>query len=338
MPSVRVNDSVLVDSDLETLVSHGHSVSVPRGTDRGDCRTERSVTVNRGELSLLVDSEHVGDSRHESFSISGRDGDTFEITAQYDVYVQIEERHYQKLCRRSCPCEYQYSTHHGSSLTLRDTQEVMLSAPIFYANFEIVDQYADTTKARFSHSDNVNTILRVGDSHYTKHNYVFSEVIENEPLNTLQVVAEPYSVELVDYLISENELLRFPTADSCLIILWDFFHPVLKTCSVDFEDVDFSVRTDKLRYLEDDVITVTIEPEGEYTVRYAGEEYETSGELELNASSGHIEVSSGYVTHSHVVQVQQGNNVAMLFALGSFSLCSLGIIRVVRRYGGAAFD
>lgn len=334
MPSVQVDDNLYISDLGNILVGYNHNVYASGSTGRWDCKTERRVVTNSGELSVYVNGELVGSSNLVEYS--SYDVDSLEILAKYEVNVRVERKHYQT-DKYTSKCEYSYSDYVSDSLVVED----VLYADIYKfdstVSFEMIDEYYDTSKAKYSVSDVVSSELVLGESSYVAHKYLFSENIADS--NILQIVAEPHETDIFENIFLDEEYLVFPKTEYCDILVYGFFGSENISCSLEYSDIDFDISTDKVHYTIGEDISVSISPEANYRIYYDGQEYESTGELLLNASEDtSIEVELNGVSRRYLVQTSEGQPFALFFSLGYFSLLSLAIFRVFRSYGGVLFD
>ena len=99
----------------------------------------------------------------------------------------------------------------------------------------------------------------------------------------------------------------------------------------------FSVKTDQKIYGENEIIKISIIPEDNfYTVQYNGDEYNTTGTLEIPAvyPANNISVNYGEKTIDSYVHVKNNQPLSMAFSLTIFGTVNYALVGLIKKYWG----
>ncbi|HIJ10438.1 TPA: hypothetical protein HA278_00140 [Candidatus Woesearchaeota archaeon] len=336
MPSVLYDEKLHIDTGGEIITGEGYDVVLPRGTTSGDCRTDRRVYRNNTEKSLSINNQEVQSRfRHDTPHMT-----PIEIQASYDILVTTEIQHYtmQVRCQYCSPeCLWNRTEYKNDRLVVEDSVVAVIHNPFLEASFEVEDTYNGTINGNLVSEDFVNLELDVGESYLHKHNYVFSEILEN---GMLQVYAEYLPSHETKGVKGFEDKLLIPENDECNLRLYDFFERKVVPCFLEKIDLSFTVDTDSQMYMEGDTIIVTIEPsERLYSVEYAGVEYETDGRLELTAiyPYNRVSVSLEDRTSHALFHVAHAKSMKMFLLVGMFILFNYIIISLLQKWRIGAY-
>ncbi|MBU0460609.1 MAG: hypothetical protein KJ597_00540 [Nanoarchaeota archaeon] len=335
MPSVLDNGELFVNKRGEAIAGSNHEVEIPTHTDSGDCRTERSLVENEGNLRIYANDEHLSDNNY-------RIDDDAVFKAEYNIRVKTRIKHYRwiKPCEEcSRVCRYDNIEYKTDTLTVKDELNAKLSSLNPEAEFSIKDQYLDTTKADFNFNDVVNVELLFDDASFLQHNYVFSEVASLEPLHVLTVKAEKQVTQQENNLVYEDDEIILKNTAGCRIKVYDFFNNKVIPCNLDFNQIDFTVETDKNIYEQNETITVKIEPEAEYLVQYGEQQFLTNGRAELVAKypANRISVTQQDKIEYKHIHVKDETSWSLFVTLGIFGGLNCVLVGFIKRFWGVLF-
>ncbi len=340
MPSVLLNDELLISNEGDVLTGFNHDVQIPSGTASGDCKTRRYLLQNTGTLKLYLDDQYQG-SDHYTTSLP--DNTDVNIIAKYTAKARTKIYHYtwQKKYYWSFGekkyrwvCKYNNIEYKTDKLVVKDSIKAKIHHPQLSASFKVKDKL----KGEFNSDNVVNTELSFFDSYYKEHNYIFSEVFTLP--NVLTVKAEKQlSKEHHNLAYSGGEIV-VPKLDGCKIKVSDFFRSELIPCDLNYENTEFTISTDKRVYAENDTINLEIKPAREYKVTYAGEEYLTQRELELKAEYPHNRIVVKYKEKVifKLIHVKNDQPLTMAFTLIVFGMVNYTLVGLIRKYWGVLID
>ena len=347
MPAVLENETLLIPQQGEVLIGANYEIVLPTNTQIGDCKTTRKVVEKSEKVDLYVNGKLQGTGKNVKYSISASDGSSVLFNAVYNVWLKIEVAHYKlqqhytiKKSKKNYyySCDYYNTDYPTNAISVWDLRTATVSVPAMSASFTVQDKYLDTTKGTFTATNYVNTKLNFFDSSLTKHNYVFSEVLDKKGI--LIVKAEKLFSQEEDNLATEGNIVTVPSTDGCSIKLSDFFTTKILPCTLSYDSPAFAVTTDKNVYGENEMIHVTIYPAGrEYTVQYAEQEFTTTGTITLKAQYPYNKVTVQYQDRivPLLIHVKNEKPLHTAFSLVFFGFTNQAIIGLVRRYcGGCA--
>ncbi|MFA6461977.1 MAG: hypothetical protein WCV90_06965 [Candidatus Woesearchaeota archaeon] len=333
MPSVLSNDTLLISPNGKILTGYNYEIKLPSGTASGDCKTEYSLSQNTASSQIFLNGNLLGSSHLLSYS-TNQDGS---ITANYNIKVVTKIVHYKwKRPCKSCSkkCLYDRTDYQTDQLSLSDNLPVMLYNPPLWADFNIKDQYWNTTKANFTYGDFANLELSFNDSYFKSHNYVFSQIFGTGGVLVLKA-EEKRDTEVNNLDISEGNIF-VSNLNNCSINISDFFKSKNIPCNLNFTKFDFSANTDKTSYQEGEDITLTISPVGNYQVKYANHSYVTDGHLALKAVYPYNRIT---VVHDgnyieKYIHVENTQPIGMFASLTTFGILNYALVGFVRKFWG----
>ncbi len=338
MPSVLLEDELLIDSSGEILTGANHNVEIPSGTASGDCKTQRYLVKNEAEISVYLNNQLIGKDNLVSYT-TNTEGYT-DIVAKYSVYVQTRikhykwKKHYNSDGGYNWKCDYYSTNYKNDNLVVEDNLNVKVTQKKPTAKFNVIDKYTETIKANFSFNDAVNVELTFLDAYFKQHNYIFSEVFSLEPLNILTIKAEKKSEKEVKNLAYNYGNVLLTSLDGCSIKLYDFFDYQFIPCDFGFTSPEFLVSLDQSVYDDTEMIEVSVVPVGEYVVEYADKKFNTTGEISLEAEYPYnrVTVISSNRIVNKLIHIKNKKPIAMFFSLGIFGLLNYVGINVLRRH------
>lgn len=339
MPSV-LSEDLLISRKGEIIAGSNHDIEIPTGTDSGDCRTERNLVDDSADLRLYSNEAYLGDNHKEDYKIDSGTEATFK--ADYIITVITEIKHYKwvQLCEDcGLVCRYDNTEERTDTLTISDILRAKISTLNPDVSFRIKDEYVDTTKAEFVFSDIVNIELVFAESSFIQHNYVFSEVASLEPLHILTVKADQQISQEEHNLVYEDEEITVKNTDECRIKVYDFFESKILPCNLDFNQIKFTINTDKTVYEPNETIMVEIEPEAEYLVKYGEQQFFTNGRAEFTAEfpANRISVTQQDKTEYKHIHVKDNKSWILFVTLGVFGGLNYVLITFIKKFWGMIF-
>ncbi len=346
MPSVLFNDTLYISNSGEIQVGYNHNVYIPSYTDSGDCKTVRNIAQSTSSAKLYINNQYVGSGHSVTYFTSLPHNAEVTIKAVYTAEVKAKIKHYTKqkeyywkngVKKYRWVCDYDYTEYKTDTVTTQEILKAKIHNPQPTASFIVKDKYLDSIKGEFISKDTVNTELTFFDSYYKEHNYVFSEVVSLKPLNVLTIKAEKQPSKEQKNLVYSGSEITVPKIDGCSISVYDFFSKRIVPCNINYENPEFTVTTDKIVYSENDTIALNIKPVGkEYSVTYAGKEYNTQETLQLKAQYPYSKIEVQYKdrTIPVIIHIKNEKPLNTAFALVIFGLGNYTLVGFIRKYWG----
>lgn len=264
MPSMLENNTLYASNmgKLQTAYNFRYG-SLPSGTEGRDCRTDYSWSSQTSNLNVYLNGNTIGTSEISSYQAYNTENLSFKselsITARYKVthyrYKWINNR---QVCR-SFSTEYR-----TDNLKISDSLNAKLYVSQLDSSFKIADKYFNVTKGIFTTSNFTNLILKFNNSQYQNTRYIYSlnYTLPYYILTPKVEPAESISSKNIHVDKNNNNFTFFVSDTSnCQIQLFDYFNSITRGCYLAFNQTNFSIRTDKTNYYENDTIKVYITPD-----------------------------------------------------------------------------
>jgi hypothetical protein len=256
------------------LTAHNYNYSLPSGTASGDCKTDYSLSSKKEQLNVYINNLLLGHDKLIAFNNLNQENINFKSELTIDLKYQIDHYKTKRYCSRygsngRCiayitKCEFSSTEYKTDSLTISDQLNAKLYQNNPASSFKITDKYRGITKGILQADNYTNLVLSFNNSEYEYGKYIYS-LNYSLPHYVLTIKAEPTEITSLKniYLDKQNNTFYFTVADSsnCEIELNDFFGSKLFICNSSFNDVNFSIKTDKTNYFSNDTIKVYIYPE-----------------------------------------------------------------------------
>lgn len=296
MPSVIENNTLYSSSSGKLLTAYSYGYQLPSGTVSGDCKTSYLLSSKTEQLNVYINGNLIGHDKLTSFNNLNQDAN-FKSELAISIKYRIDHYHNNKYCSKrdskgkcikySYRCELSSTEYKTDKLTLSD----QLSAK-FYQNspagtFRITDRYSGITKGVLDASNYTNLILSFNNSQYKNSRYIYS-LNYSLPYYALTIKAEP--AEITGFsninINRKNNSVYFTVADAsnCRVQLNDFFSTKIIPCDLSFNEINFSIKTDKINYFDNDTIKIYITPDNlQVNLSYANKTITAKGYAELKA-------------------------------------------------------
>ncbi len=272
IPSVVLNDRLLSSGNGKIMSAYNYRVEMPSGTSGGDCRTEYSQRNNDANLNLFLNDQKIGSSVLTDFQGSGQ----LSFKAVLDINYAIDAVHYHihrwccmmdeyNRCIRYCEeCKYDNTETRTDHLRLEDSKQAYQDLPIIKPNIEAVDNYRSTTIGILNISNFGSFQLTLDNSSLAQNNFYYDINMSFAPYDVLTLRASNFtSMQSKNLnLQRSNDTYKFyvPTPSSCKIKFSDHFNSWEQICSLEYNETEINLKTDKLLYDEGETISASIEP------------------------------------------------------------------------------
>ena len=191
------------------------------------------------------------------------------INLRYKIDHYVNKRYCRAYSHGRCvsyyyKCEFSYTDYKTDSLTISNQLNAKLYQNTLVTSFKITDKYNGITKGVLQSDNYTNLILSFNNSEYEYDLYIYS-LNYSLPYYALTIRAEPTENTNFNniHVDRNNSSFYFNVADNsnCKIQLNDFFSSKIFPCDLSFNEVNFSIRTDKTNYFDNSTIRVYISPD-----------------------------------------------------------------------------
>jgi len=274
MPSI-LEDDVLYSSDKGKLMTaYNYEYILPSGTASGDCKTYYSLEEKKENLDVYVNGRLIGHDELSSFIVKPGE-ETLNFISRLNLEVKYKIKHYQrkrycseykdgKCVRYRTVCEYSFTNYQTDTLTLTDNLQAKLYKSELNSSFKVTDKYNGITQGILEADNFTKLILSFNNSQYQDNKYLYS-LNYTLPYYVLTLKAEKIEDTSFNniHVDKEGDKFTFTVRDdsNCKIELFDHFNSIAKSCDMSFNETDFSIKTDKTDYFENDTIKVYISPD-----------------------------------------------------------------------------
>ena len=333
MPSIIENNTLYSSSAGKLLTAYNYSYQLPTAIASGDCKTYYTLSSKTEQLNVYINNNPIGHDKLISFNNLNQDAN-FKSELVISLKYKIDHYKNKKYCSKydskgrcikySYRCEFSNSEYKTDILTISD----QLSAKFYQNNpastFKVIDKYSGITKGVLEAYNYTALSLSFNNSQYKNSKYIYS-LNYSLPYYILTIKAEP--VEITNFnninINQKNKSIYFTVADAsnCKIQLNDFFSSKIIACDLSFNEINFSIKTDKINYFDNDTIKVYISPDNlQVNLTYANKTIIARNYTELKAILYENKISAkigdnGQETLVNVNKREDFNTLYLLCAL-----------------------
>lgn len=274
MPSIIENNTLYSSNAGKLLTAYNYDYQLPSRTASGDCKTDYSLASKTEQLNVYINNNLIGHDKLTAFDNINQENLNFKaelvVNLEYKIDHYVTKRYCSsydsngKCIKYSYKCEFSYTDYKTDGLTISDQLNANLYQNTPISTFKIIDKYHGTTKGVLEAKNYTNIVLSFNNSKYQDSKYIYS-LNYSLPYYVLTIKAEP--IELVNfnniYVDKQNSDFYFTVANTsnCNVQLNDFFNSEIFPCDLSFNKINFSIRTDKTNYFDNDSIKVYISPD-----------------------------------------------------------------------------
>lgn len=264
MPSILENNTLYASSNGKLLTAYNFNYgSLPSGTEYRDCATYYSWSNQDSNLKVYLNNNLIGTDKISSYQIFNSP-DNLTFKAELSITAKYKVEHYRyKWINNYRKCKYYSTEYRTDSLKLTDTLNATLYKNQINSSFKITNKYLNITQGVLQADNFTNLKLSFNNSFYreTKYTYSLNYAL---PFYVLTIKAEPYKdIESSNIHIDKSGnsfLFTIKDTSNCKIQVYDFFNSITKDCDLNFNQTNFSIRTDKVNYFDNETIKVYIAP------------------------------------------------------------------------------
>ena len=273
MPSIIENNTLYSSNAGELQTAYGYNYQLPSGTASGDCNTYYSLSSKTEQLNVYVNGNLIGHDKLTAFNNLNQENLNFKTELVVNLEYRIDHYRSQVYCGKyingTCmqyyyTCQFSSTEYKTDSLTISDQLNAQLYQSNLTSSFKVTGEYYNTTKGVLQADNYTDLILSFNNSEYEYSNYIYS-LNYSLPYYALTIRADP--AEIINFnnihVDKQDNNFYFTVGDAsnCKIQLNDFFNSEIFPCDLSFNEINFSIRTDKTNYFNNDTIKVYITPD-----------------------------------------------------------------------------
>jgi hypothetical protein len=308
MPSVY--DSALYVSDKGILqTEYNYTYQLPTGTASGDCKTDYSFYADRTFLNLSLNGKQFGNSRISNFDSLTKQNITFNAALNIKLDTKISHYKNTKYCcltkKGSCikwctKCAFSSDQIITDELILSDNLPTKLFIYSINASVKGISRYSNNTKGELDFYNVSYISLIIDNSSFHKSSYVYDFNYSFSPYNFITLRATQFNQENTNglFILNKNPssiIFLTPNPRNCTLRLGDHFNNLDSSCTLNSNQINISVKSDKFYYNDNETINLTIIPNNvQVRVLYANKSYEGTKQISLIAVYPNNKISIFY--------------------------------------------
>jgi len=262
MPSIIENNTLYSSNTGKLLTAYNYKYQLPSGVISDDCDTYYDLLENSAKLNIYINGNLIGHDKLTSFNNLNQENINFK--SELVIQIRYKITHFRwKYVNEKRRCRYYSEKDKTDNLVLSDK----LNSKLYKINpgglFKITNKYYGTTRGILEASNYTQLVLSFSNSEYKNSKYIYS-LDYTLPYYALTIKAEP--VEIANFrnihIDRKNNSFYFTIADTsnCKIRLDNFFSSKILSCDLSFNEINFSIKTDKINYFDNDTIKVSVYP------------------------------------------------------------------------------
>ena len=351
MPSVLYNNSLYVPAQSKVQTGFNYQIQTPSNyyssgypsTSQGDCKRIYTQTRNDAENRVYVNNNYQGSGKLVDANIN----QDSQIKASYliNVAYSIDHYYWQRYCSRysngycvrySYRCAYNYNEVKSDSIPITDYLNVKSYNNSLTGDVRTILSYSESTKIEPNFSNSIE--LSFQDSYFKKYEFVYDVNYSKAPYYVYTLTAKDYKEEQISNILKDGNALIIKNVNNCSINAWDFFNTIQKSCFIGYNPIDFSVNTDRLTYLVNETINVSVYPQNiSVNLTYGSQNKQVTGNSTFIAESlkNKVHATYGNFEAEKIIFVQDSDKFAIIRNLSFFGLLNYIVYAVLRKcFGG----
>ena len=338
MPSIIENGTLYSSNNEKLLTAYNYEYTLPLGKYRKDCKTEYAFDSKSESLKIFLNNDFVGNEKLTSFIISNKSIDLV-FLSEVTFHVNYRIIHYrEEYSKHHYGCFYYSTDYVGDQLKLSDSLNAKLYASQLSSDFKIIDKYNGITKGSLDSENFTRLILSFNNSIYQINKYIYS-LNYSLPYYILTLRAERTdNINSNNIYVDKNDsrfIFTVKDASSCKIELFDHFNSISKNCNMNFNEINFSVKTDKTNYYENESIKIYISPSNlSLNLFYANQSKIAENYTEFNATlyENRIVAKYGDKETNLIINVNKKEDWIILYNLFLLFLLVYLIFKLIKFY------
>jgi hypothetical protein len=350
MPSIIENNTLYASTTGKLLSAYSYQTSLPFGTESGDCKTNYYSTGSSAVLNVYLNNQFIGNNKLSAYLIN-QDVENLNFITRLAIKSNYNAEHYQNTkycckyyknkCSKYCTkCAYSYTSYRTDTLNLEDSLTAKLYKGQLNSSFKITNEYYNITQGEINATGYTKFILSFNNSYYQISKYVYS-LNYSLPYYVLTTKAGPIETETLSniHATRENNKILFAVHDdsNCQIQLFDHFNLIIKNCDMSFNKTDFSIKTDKISYYENDTIKVYLTPSNlVFNITYANQSKSAKNYTEFKAVlfENQIRVKLNNQIKDYLINVKNKENTIIFYDLLLLAFFGYLFYKIARFYYG----
>ncbi len=348
MPSIIENNVLYSSNAGKLLTAYNYNYQLPTGTASGDCKTYYSLLSKTESLNVYINNQLIGNNKLVSFNNLNQDYNTFKAELIINLKYRIDHYRNKKYCSKydengNCikhyyKCEFYSTEYKTDSLTISDQLNARLYRNQLNSSFKITNRYSGITQGLLTADNFTQLTLSFNNSYYQNSRYIYS-LNYSLPYYVLTLRADP--VEIIEFRnihVDKNNnqfLFTIKDASSCKIKLSNHFNSITKTCDLSFNQINFSIKTDKTSYFDNSTIKVYIFPDNLLVnLTYANKTITAKNYTEFKAIlyENKISAKTGNQEQIVLINVNKRADFDILFQLGVLAFLGYILYKTSRVY------
>jgi hypothetical protein len=350
MPSVLYNNSFYVPNKTKVLTGFNYYIQTPSNyyspgypnTNDGDCKRIYTLTKNISENKVYVNNNYQGSGKLVEVDIN-RDS---EIKANYIINVAYSIDHYywQRYCSRykggrckqySYRCQYNYNEVKSDSIPINDYLNVRFYNNSLIGYVKTINTYSGTTKFEPNYSNSFE--LSFQDSQFKFNQFIYAINYSKDPYFVYTLKAEDYNQEKINNILKDGKYILVKNTNNCTIKAFDFFNFFERTCFIESKNISFYIKTDKLSYIQNETIKVSVYPQNlSVNLTYANKTKEVLGNTSLKAEFLQNKLTAKYENYEtqRIINVFDQNRFALIWKFFIFGILNYLLYVILKKYLG----
>jgi hypothetical protein len=351
MPSVIYNDVLYVPEKTSLLTGFNYELEVPENyyspdypkTSQGDCKRKYYLEENEAENKVYVNGNYVGKGDLKDLVITKDSA----INIIYKINVEIKIKHYEwdrycssrrddGSCRKySEDCEYDYTEIKKEEVIIQDQLNVKQYENNLYGEISPINIYNGITNFKTNFSDSFQASFKTSEYDYHKYSYLVN--YSNPPYYIATLKAQDYNKETINNLFAGENQLAVKDTTNCKLNYFDFFNKIESDCNTKYENINFFIKVEKLKYDEGEEISVKIFPDNvSAKVTYAGETKYSEKEIFFLAKRPENRITAEYngLVSEKVIYVTDKKRAIFIWNLFILFLLNVLLYILLRKYWG----
>jgi hypothetical protein len=351
MPSVLYNNSLYVPTQTKVQTGFNYQIQTPSNyyssgypsTSQGDCKRIYTLTRNDAENKVYVNNNYQGSGKLVQINVN----QDSQIKANYliNVAYSIDHYYWQRYCsrysngycvRHSYRCAYDYNEIKSDSIPITDYLNVKSYNNSLTGDVRTILSYSESTKIEPNFSNSIE--LSFQDSYFKKYEFVYDVNYSKAPYYVYTLTAKDYKEEQISNILKDGTALIVKNPNNCTINAWDFFNTIQKSCFIGYNPIDFSVDTDRLTYIVNETINVSVYPQNiSVNLTYGSQSKLVKGNSTFIAESlkNKVQATYGNFETEKIIFVQDSDKFAIIRNLSFFGLLNYIVYAVLRKcFGG----
>lgn len=340
MPSVIYQDFLYVPKNTKVLTGFHYEFNEPKDyqssrypkTSGGDCRTRYRLLEKIEENKIYVNGIYQGQGRLVPITIN----QDSKIESVYTIKIKYDINHYEwewDYDDDRYECDYDHDETKTGQIILRDSIDVKIYKNNLVADISEIIENGYSSILKLNYSDSVEILFI--NSEYNYHKYLFEIVNSFPPYNVLTLKATNYGQETLSNLFRQEDSLIVNNIEECTIKGFDFFNEVISQCSAENSFIGLKIKTDKLRYDNDEKIEIEIFPKDVLVnLTYAGESYLVKNEKILNVVEPYNKIRAVYRGEiaEKIIYIKNKSRLNLLYNLFLVVLVFVILYIIIKKY------